>query len=83
MSELNATLIHVYPTRVWIESDFLGDKHVVMQHDAPGCDPFTYCTLHYDHRYTSNAMQVRAAETIAISLGAKEPVEHKHREIGI
>lgn len=74
-------LVHVYATKVWCESDapWSGTKRVVMQHQAPGCEPFTYCSFHYDYRYTSNAMIRRAAETMARTLGATDPIEWRDR----
>ncbi len=74
-----ATIVSIAPTSIWIESDIMGSRHVVMQHE--GCEPFTYATFHYDHRYTSNGVTWDAAEKMAIALGATEPIEHRHRHI--
>ena len=43
------------------------------------CEPFAYATFDYDHRYTSNAGTYAAAHALAVSLGAKEPVEHRRK----
>ena len=72
-------LVHVYPTAIWIESDIMGARHVVLQHE--GCDPFTYASFHYDWRYTSNAITHDQAEKLAYALGATEPVEHRTRDM--
>lgn len=67
-----AQIVKIYPTAIWVDSDFVGDRHVMMQHE--GCEPFAYATFHYDYRYTSNAGTWAAAEALALSLGATEPV---------
>lgn len=72
-------VVKVFETKVWIESDILGAKHVVLQHE--GCEPFTWCTFNYDHRYTGNSTTLKCATDMAISLGASHPVEHRHREL--
>jgi hypothetical protein len=74
-----ATLVHVYGKRVWIESDLWGSRHVVVQHDAPGEEPFTYCSFHYDYRHTCNSGTMGEARRMALALGATEPVEERHR----
>lgn len=74
-----AKITRVCETKVWIEGDILGSKHVMVQHE--GHDPTTYCTFFYDHRYTNNGMIHKAAERVAISIGAKEPVLYERREI--
>jgi hypothetical protein len=74
-----AKLVKVYDRKVWIESDIFGDRHVVMQHDAPGEEPFTYCTFHYDYRYTCNSGTMGEARRMALALGATEPVEERFR----
>lgn len=74
-----AEVIHVYGKKVWIESDFLGSKHVMVQHDAPDETPFCYATFHYDHRHTSNSTTCFEALAIAKSLGATEPIEERIR----
>lgn len=70
-------IVKVYETKIWIENDILGDRHVVAQHET--CEPFTYATFHYNYRYTDNAGTLEAARALAISLGAAEPVEMRHR----
>lgn len=74
-----ATLVEIMPTRIWIESDMLGARHVMAQHQ--GCEPFCYASFHYDYVYTSNGSTWSAASDLAISIGAKEPIEHKQREL--
>jgi len=75
----DATVVHVYKTKVWIEDDIMGSRHVMLQHET--CEPFTYCTFHYNWAYTSNAGTHAAATAMALSLGATEPVEHRIREL--
>ena len=70
-------VVHMLETKVWIENDLFGGRHVVLQHE--GCDPFTYASFFYDWRYTSNSSTLSAAESLARSLGAVDPIEHKHR----
>ncbi len=71
------TIEKVVPTRVWIEDDFLGARHVMVQHE--GMHAFEYATFNYDYAYTSNSDTWKASEAIAVSLGATTPVEHKQR----
>ena len=74
-----ANVVEVYEKKVWVEGDFSGSKHVMMQHQAPGCEPFCYCSFHYDYGYTDNASIRRASERMALDLGATEPVEFRTR----
>ena len=76
-----ATVVHVYQTKVWIESDMFGSRFVMMQHET--CRPFEYCQFGYDWAYTSNSGTLSAATEMAIKLGAKEPVEHRSRELKV
>ena len=76
-----ASIVEIFPMKVWMESDFFGNKHVMVQHQDGSSAPFTYCTFHYDNHYTCNSMTWEMAEKIAIALGAKESVERKMREI--
>lgn len=72
---------HIYGRKVWIESDMMGARHVMVQHDAPDTEPFCYCSFHYDYAYTSNAGTLSDATRMAVALGATEPVEERHREL--
>ena len=74
------TLVEVLPTRIWVESDMMGARHVVMHHEKFG-EPFTYATFHYDYAYTSNVGTHTAAERLARALGATEPIEHRTRSL--
>jgi hypothetical protein len=74
-----AKLVRVYETRVWIESDLLGRKHVMVQSDAPGSKPFQYATFFYDYAYTSNAGMRAAAWAVAESIGGVPPFEERSR----
>lgn len=71
------TIVSVAPREVWIESDFFGSRHVMVQHE--GCDAFCYASFHYDYRYTDNAGTYRQATLLATALGASEPIEHRTR----
>lgn len=70
-----AKVVKVYPTAIWIEDGWGGERRVVLQHE--GCEPFAYATFGYDYRYTSNAGTYQAALDLALSLGASAPVEHR------
>lgn len=69
------------PTRIWIESGLTGERVVVVQHE--GYEPFNYATFPYDHRYTSNAGTRDAARSLALALGAVEPIEERQRELHV
>lgn len=73
--------VRILPTRVWVENDFFGGRHVMLQHE--GLEPFTYASFHYDWRYTSNSGTWDAACRLAASLGAQEPVESRMRELSM
>ncbi len=70
-------LVRILPTRIWIEDGICGERAVMVQHD--GCDPFEYAIFGYDYRYTSNAGTWSAANALAKSLGAVEPIDRRHR----
>ena len=72
-------IVRIYKTHVWIESDMIGARHVMLQHET--CDPFTYCTFNYQYGYTDNSGTMHAATQMALGLGAKEPVEHRSRTL--
>jgi len=72
-------VVEILPTRVWIESDMMGARHVVMHHQGYG-EPFTYASFHYDYAYTSNSGTWDAAHGLALALGATEPVEQRQRD---
>ncbi len=72
-------MVEVLPSRIWIESDTMDALHVVLQHGDS--DPFTYASLRYDHTYTSNSGTMDAAQKLAQSFGATEPIEHRQRAL--
>ena len=72
-------IVEVYPTAIWIESDLFGGQHVMVQHQAPGREPFCYASFYYDYAYTSNSSIRAAAERLARQLGASDPVEYRAR----
>lgn len=67
-------IVKVFEKKIWIETDIMGDAHVMVQHDDDKSEPFTYCSFFYDHRYTSNSSIRASAINMARSLGAAEPV---------
>lgn len=73
-------VVEILPTKVWIESDMMGARHVVMHHEGFG-EPFTYASFHYDYAYTSNSGTWDAAQSLARALGATEPVEQRVRDL--
>ena len=76
-ADLLTKVVKIYEKKVWVECDMMGDKHVMVQHQAPGVEPFCYCSFHYDHGYTDNASIRNAAERMALAIGATEPVEFR------
>lgn len=75
------SIVKIIETKIWIESDIAGSKHVVIQHQDGASLPFTYCSFFYNYAFTSNASIRQAAENMAIALGAKEPIEYKERSL--
>lgn len=73
--------VTILPTKVWVENDFFGGRHVMVQHE--GLEPFTYASFFYDWRYTSNSGTWDAACRLALSLGAQEPVESRMRKLDL
>jgi len=78
MTEEQPIIIKILPTKVWVESDVFGCRHVVLQHE--GMEPFTYATFGYSYAYTSNSETSAMATELATRLGATEPVEQRHRK---
>ena len=76
-----AHVVTVYPTAIWIESGWCGERRVMLQHE--GCEPFAYATFGYDYRYTSNAGTFEVARKVALDLGATEPIEQRTAPWGL
>lgn len=76
-----ATILHICPTKIWIENGMCGERHVMVQHE--GSHPFTYATFNYDYAYTDNSGTINAAEELAVRLDATKPVEQRQREIKV
>lgn len=72
-------IVEILPTAIWIESDMMGGRSVMLQHQ--GCEPFEYARFGYDYRYTSNGGTRAAATELAKQLGAVEPIEHRIRDL--
>jgi hypothetical protein len=71
-------VVEMRPTKVWVESDMMGARHVVLHHEGHG-EPFTYASFNYNYAYTSNSVTWYAANRLAIELGATEPVDQRQR----
>lgn len=76
-----AEIIKIYEREIWIEEDFTGSKHVMIQHQDGKSEPFCYCTFNYDYAHTNNTTIGRESLQMARRLGAKEPVEFRLRPI--
>lgn len=61
--------------KIWIESDLLGNRSIMIQPPIEGALPVKHCTFHY-HSITDNATTLAAAESMARSLGAKGVIEN-------
>lgn len=46
-------IVKIYPTKYWVEKDFFGGSHIIVQHE--GMHAFEYASFNYDYAYTSNA----------------------------
>lgn len=73
-------IVEVFGRKVWVEHDFTGSKYVMVQHDAPGSEPFCWCAFAYSYQYTDNATVNREAVEMAKRLGASEPIEFRFRD---
>ena len=49
-----AKIEKIYQLHIWVERDFCGSNHIMMQHEGFG-EPFCYAQLHYSYAYTSNS----------------------------
>ena len=67
-----ATIEHIYPTEVWFEKDFLGTVHIMIQHMAPGMEPFEFISIAYNYAYTSNGHQRDLVKQIGKLLGVED-----------
>lgn len=74
-------VVRIMPTRIWIENDIVGARHVMLQHE--GMHPFCYASFHYDYAYTNNSGTWAAATELAKALGAVEPIEHRHAKFPV
>lgn len=72
-------IVEILPTAYWVESDFFGGKHIMIQHD--GMNPFCYCSFYYDYAYTSNSIIHAMAVKMMENFGIKEAdIVWKQRE---
>lgn len=75
-------IVKIYPTLYWVEKDFWGSAHVMMQHE--GMHPFTYCSFNYDYAYTSNAGVHTAIVGLMSQFGIEErDIVWKSRELKV
>lgn len=74
-----ATVVRFYPNAVWIETDVLGDAHVMLQSEAPGCEPECVATIRYVYPFVDNGTRMRLAERVAEMMGATLPVDVRIR----
>lgn len=81
-TEQPVTIVQIIGQKIWCESDILGDRHVMIQHDMDGSQPFCYATFHYHWQHTSNSGTRAAAEDMARALGATGEIEWRNRTIG-
>ncbi len=72
-----ATIEHIYPTEVWFEKDFLGTVHVMIQHMAPGMEPFEFISIAYNYAYTSNGHQRDMVKKIGQLMGVEDIQERQ------
>lgn len=71
-------IVKVYGTQIWVESDILGDYHIMMQHE--GDNPFCYVSFHYNYAYTSNAQIHMEIVNMMKRLGVEEKdIEWRNR----
>ncbi|MGF6212379.1 hypothetical protein [Comamonas sp. 4034] len=78
MEVQTARVVKILPTKIWIESDFCGSRHVMRQHE--GHKPAQLATVYYCYGHTDNSSTRSMAEMIAKALGAIDPIEHRARE---
>ncbi len=61
-------IVKVAPTRLWVESDWFGNKTIKVQHEGEP-EPFDFVRVGYDYRYTSNGHQRQVVDAIVALLG--------------
>ncbi|MGJ7613926.1 MULTISPECIES: hypothetical protein [unclassified Variovorax] len=71
--------VSILPTKIWIENTIFGQRIVVVQHE--GMPSFDYCIFNYRYGYTDNASTWAAAQDMARSLGAVDPIEVRYRQL--
>jgi len=75
--------VKIFDRKIWIEEDFFGNKHVMVQHEGHDSEPFCYCTFNYSYAHTSNSTIRNEAILMAMRIGAKEPVEIRFRKLDL
>ena len=51
-----AKIVEVIKLNIWVEKDFFGSSHIMMQHgNGEYGEPFCYVSFNYDYAFTSNA----------------------------
>ena len=76
-----AKIEKIYPLHIWVERDFCGSNHIMMQHEGFG-EPFCYAQLHYSYAYTSNSTIHTMTEKFMELLGVEaKDIVWKSREL--
>lgn len=81
MSDIKTVeIVKIYPTKYWVERDFIGASHIMVQHE--GMHAFQYCSFNYDYAYTSNAGVHAECVNMMKRFGIEEKdIEWKSREL--
>ena len=66
-----AKIEKIYKLNIWVEKDFCGSNHIMMQHEGFG-EPFLYASLHFSYAYTSNSTIHLMTEQFMELLGIKK-----------
>jgi hypothetical protein len=78
-----AKIVEILPTSIWVESDMMGSKHIMMQHQGHG-EPFQYASFFYDYAYTSNSTMHQTVVEMMQEFGVAETdIVWKQREFKI
>lgn len=79
MTVQTVEIVKIFPTHYWVESDVLGTKHIMVQHE--GMEPFTYASFNYDYGYTSNSQIHNDVVAMMARFGIEEKdIVYKYRD---
>ncbi|MCY9874525.1 hypothetical protein [Vibrio barjaei] len=62
--------------KIWVETCPAGSHTVVIDYGIKGLKPAPYCTFFYTQGISSNSGLKQTSTNMAVSLGAKEPVQY-------